>query len=140
VHRIANLDQLADPDSGQLYLFSLQLMPDALAANTLPGLVRQARDRLTDQPAYLVVLLEKLAAARYNPAHDARYQQPYRVVAEELYKITARFPRLTRAVFAGGLPQGVDNVSYTLDLATCGDYLVADSHHRRGPDAPNLLR
>lgn len=132
VHRIANLDQLAGPDSGHLYLFSLQLMPDALAANSLPNLVVQARQRVADHPAHLAALLEKLAAARYNPAHEDRYQQTFRVVAEEVYTVTPGFPKLTRQSFTEGLPQGIGNVSYSLDLAACGDYLIADAHHRAG--------
>jgi len=130
VHRITNLDQLASPNTGHLYLFSLQVIPDSLAANSLPGLVKQARDRLRESPAHVGAFLETLGRAGYNPAHEDRYQQTYRVVAEELFDVTEGFPRLTRETFAGGLPQGIDNLSYTLDLAACFSYMVADSHQR----------
>jgi len=134
IHRITNLDQLADPDTGHLYLFSLQLMPDSLAANTLPSLVNQARQRLADHPGHAAAFLEKLAQSRYNPAHADRYHQTYRIIAEEIYAVAGGFPRLTRDTFARGLPQGIDNLSYTLDLACCADHLVADSHHRDGAE------
>jgi hypothetical protein len=137
VHRIANLDQLADPDTGHLYLFSLQVMPDSLAANSLPGLVMHARQRLAEHPSHVVAFLETLGKAGYSPAHADRYQQTYRVVAEELFEVVGEFPRLTRATFADGLPEGIDNLSYTIDLAACTGYMVGDAHRRE--NATHLL-
>ncbi len=131
-HRIASLDQLDDPESGQLWLFSLRVVPDPLAANTLPGVVQRVIDGLGAHPDALLTLRERLAQAGWTPAHASRYQQRWRVVAEELYRVSAGFPRLTRRTFPQGLPAGVGDVTYTIDLAACAAF--------RAANAPGLVR
>lgn len=126
-HRIASLDQLDDPASGQLWLFSLSVVPDPLAANTLPGAIRRVADGLGAHPDALLTFRERLAQAGWTPAHDSRHQQPWRVVAEELYRVGAGFPRLTRSSFPQGVPPGVDDVTYTIDLAACASFRVGNA-------------
>lgn len=118
-HHIASLEQLEDPETGQLYLFSLQLSPDHLATTSLTALVDDLLTQLANDPEALDLAAERLAAAGWTPAHRDQHQRTYRVLAEELYEVSADFPRLTRSNFPDGLPQGVDNVSYTLALAAC---------------------
>lgn len=127
VHRIASLDQLDDPESGHLWLFSLQVVHDPLAANTLPGLIQRIVDGLGADPDALLTLRERLAQAGWTPAHAGRYQQAWRVVAEELYRVSAGFPRLTRSTFPLGLPAGVGDVTYTIDLAACAPFRAANA-------------
>jgi len=130
VHRIAHLDQLADPESGTLYLFSLRIVRDELARNTLAGLVETIGADLGRDPVAFDAFSRKLAARGYNPAHRAHHEGGYRILGERLYEVRADFPRLTSDLFAAGLPSGVGEVSYTLDMAACDPWLVTTT-----PDA-----
>ncbi|MDQ6947396.1 MAG: PD-(D/E)XK motif protein, partial [Actinomycetota bacterium] len=126
-HRIANLDQLDDPETGHLWLFSLRVVADPLAANTLPGVIERIADSLGTYPDALLTVRERLAQAGWTPAHANRYLQPWRVVAEELYRVGDGFPRLTRNTFPKGVPPGVGDVTYTVDLAACTSFKVASA-------------
>jgi hypothetical protein len=125
-HRVVSLDQLAAPETGQLYLFSLQILPDELASNSLAAQVDRIRSGLTTSPEFSDVFMDRLAALGYSPAEADRYSQTWRIVGEELYSIGDGFPRLTRSSFQGGLPAGVDEVSYSLMLAACRSWLVSE--------------
>jgi Putative PD-(D/E)XK family member, (DUF4420) len=124
-HFIASLDQLSDPESGRLYLFSLHLAEDNLAANSLPVLVETISTALGSDVEALSLFLERLAKAGYNPAEAGRYTRPFRVVAEELYRVDGSFPRLTRDNFGAGLPAGIGDVSYTLSMDACAPWRIA---------------
>ena len=124
-HRITSLDQLAPPESGSLYLFSLQAIRDPNAGNTLPGLIARVRGRLASRPDLIGLLDQRLGQAGWSPAHADLHTQPYRIVAEELYHIDDGFPRLVRSSFVGGVPAGVDDIIYTLDLAACSSWRVS---------------
>jgi Putative PD-(D/E)XK family member, (DUF4420) len=124
-HRIASIDQLAPPETGSLYLFSLQAVPDPNASNTLPGLIARVRNRLARQPDLANLLDQRLGQAGWSPAQSDRHLQPYRIVSEELYRVDDGFPRLTRDSFAGGIPAGVDDISYSINLAACSHWRVA---------------
>jgi hypothetical protein len=126
VHRIASLEQLADPEQGQLYIFSLQVCDDALAANTLHSLVTSITVDLQADFQALGEFNDKLAARGYSPADQQAPDRPLRILAERLYRVDATFPRLTRSSFQpGGLPAGIVGVEYLIDLATCEEWLVA---------------
>lgn len=133
-HRIAHLDQLADPETGPLLLFSLQIAVDELAHNSLPGMVRLIEDAVGADEAMLQEFRDQLADANYSPLHADRYVSKYRVVAESLYSVEEGFPRLTRTTVPGGLPVGVVDVSYAIDLAACEPWKIAT----RPEDAPLL--
>lgn len=125
VHRIANLDQLAAPEAGDLYLFSLQVVQDPNAMNALPGVVTRVRNRMGARPDLLGVLDRRLGQAGWSPASADRHAQTYRIVAEELYRVGVGFPRLVRETFANGIPVGVGGINYTLDLAACATWRIA---------------
>jgi hypothetical protein len=125
-HRITTLDQLEDPETGQLHLFSLRVTPDPIGAHSLNASVDRIRNSLSKSPELLHDLDEHLAQVGYSPADRDRYDNPWRVVAEELYRVDVDFPRLTReSFFEGGVPPGVDKIGYTLDLAACIQWRIA---------------
>jgi len=126
VHTIAHLEQLEDAERGSLYLYSLRVARDALAANTLNSLVAAATAALSAQPEARSDLLTKLGRRGFSPAGRDQSAVPYRVVEEGLYEVGPAFPRLTHESFPSGLPEGVSRVSYQLDMAACGAYRVAD--------------
>jgi hypothetical protein len=125
VHLISNLDQLDSPEIGQLYMFSLHVADDALAANSLPLLVEQINLALSRDPDAVGLFSERLAKAGYNPGDAGRYMRPFRVLAEELYRVDESFPKLTKESFGSGLPPGVGDVSYSLSMAACAPWRVA---------------
>ncbi|MGW5364473.1 PD-(D/E)XK motif protein [Actinopolymorpha pittospori] len=129
VHTIQHLDQLADPETGQLYLYSLRVARDTLAANTLHSLVEVASTALRDQPEARADLFAKLGRRGYSPATQDHALASYRIADEALYRVNDQFPRLTRHSFPDDLPNGVTNVSYRLDMN-------AAAHCRLASDLP----
>jgi hypothetical protein len=127
VHTVRHLEQLADAETGDLYLYSLRVARDALAANTLNSLVEVATSALSDQPEARAELLTKLGQRGFSPAGRDQSSVPYRVVEENLYTVTGDFPRLTRDSFPDGLPNGITSVSYQLDMNACSDWRVASA-------------
>jgi len=125
LHRIQHLDQLADPEEGQLFLFSLRVVRDQLAHNTLPGLVERIDEGLHGEPLARDEFAHKLGLRGYNPAHRRRYEIPYRMLAEHMYIVGPGFPRLTYESFVGGLPAGITDVSYVIDMSACDEWLIA---------------
>jgi hypothetical protein len=125
VHVISSLDQLDEPEVGRLYLFSLHLVDDALAGNSLPLLVEQINDALGRDAETFSMFSERLARAGYNPVDAARYIRPLRVLAEELYSVDEPFPKLTRQSFHSGVPTGVGDVEYSLSMAACVRWRIA---------------
>jgi hypothetical protein len=130
LHRIQHLDQLTDPEQGGLYLFSLHVVRDALAHNTLPDIVDRVTEGLRDDAQAKADFARSLSQRGYSPAFRHHHETPYRVLGEQMYSVGPGFPRLTASSFTGGLPPGVGDVSYMLDMAACNDWLVAV-----GPDA-----
>jgi len=127
VHRIGSLDQLDAPESGQLYLFSLHVADDALAANSLPLLVEQIDKELSHDADLFSSFAERLEKSGYDRADANRYARPLRVLSEELFGVDESFPKLTAATFNPGLPPGIGDVSYTLSMAGCSAWRIATS-------------
>lgn len=134
-HRVSRLDQLEDPDRGQLYLFSLRATPDPIGKHSLTASVERIRDTLSDEPQLLHAFDERLGLLGYNPAHRQHYDTALRVVAEELYRVEDDFPRLTQDSFPSGVPNGVDDIAYTLDLVACAKWRIATAP---GPESREL--
>lgn len=126
VHHVQNLDQLADPEVGDLLLFSLRVTQDVLARNTLGSLVAHVLDRLPSPPDR-DDFLRKLSRRGYTPALSQRAAVAYRVQEEELYRVDATFPRITIASFASELPAAVGDISYVLDMSACRPWLIASA-------------
>lgn len=134
-HRIASLDQLEDPASGQLYLFSLRATPDPIGAHTLNRSIDRIQNALSASPELVQKFDERLGLLGYSPAHQQHYDTSLRVTAEELYTVAEGFPRLTQESFSDGIPPGIDNVAYTLNLAACADWRIATAP---GPESTKL--
>jgi hypothetical protein len=137
VHIIHGLDQLLEPVGGTLLLFGLCVRDEASATESLPGLVREMRERLTGD-------LEALGAfetALYTVGYDDRLEAEYsklmlRIRTEALYRVSQDFPRLVPASIVGGVPAGVSAVAYELRLDAAAPWMVASS----GKAATKLLR
>jgi Putative PD-(D/E)XK family member, (DUF4420) len=140
VHTVQNLEQLEDAENGILYIYSLRVARDALAANTVSSLVEIAVNALGDQPDARADLLQKLGRRGYTPAGRDQAVVPYRIIEQGLYSVTGGFPRLTRASFAHGLPAGIGLVSYQLEMAACREWLTGTDPNSWPPSPPVSLR
>lgn len=67
--------------------------------------------------------------AHYSPLHADRYREPLRIVAQELFRVQEGFPRIIRSTFPQGIPAGVDDIGYTINLAACADFRIATGPH-----------
>ena len=133
-HRISSLAQLDEPGEGALYLLSLRMVPDPLGHYSLDGLVertRQAAQVLGGNAADQID--ERLGAYGWSPADVGRYGDRIQVASQQLFEVRDSFPRLTPASFAENLPDGVQDVTYTLDTSACGSWLVARGPTQDGP-------
>lgn len=126
-HQISNLDQLDDPEEGALYLFSLRVIDDPIGHHSLSSSVNRIRASFGGDPLLLHKFDEKIARYGVTPAEHTHSDRTLRVIAEELYRIDEGFPRLTRSSFPDGVPNGVDGISYTLDLVACEQWRIATS-------------
>jgi hypothetical protein len=124
-HRITSLDQLAEPTGKRLYLFSLRVSPDDGAANSLPTLVGRIQEAIHPHPEASVMFLDRLAESGYNPSHAESYSQCWRILAEDLYHVGEGFPRVTREHIAGGVPDGVVGISYSVVVDACSPWRIA---------------
>jgi Putative PD-(D/E)XK family member, (DUF4420) len=128
IHRIHGVDQLAPPDSGELFLFSLRLREEAGGANSLPGLIAHCRSRLELDAEALSQFETGLARAGYSPVHDDEYLKvSLRVIEETLFAVRDNFPRITPNRFVEGVPAGVEAVVYEVNLNAFDHLCVAKS-------------
>jgi len=124
VHRISSLEQLENPATGVLYLFSLRATVDSLAANTLPGIVNRIMRNLRDNPEALTEFSDRLGRSGYKPGDANHYDYRWRILAEELFEVREDFPRLTPHM-GSGWPAGVVDVSYGISVEACTQWRVA---------------
>lgn len=136
IHRVKDLEQLEDPESGSLYLFSLRLARDALAKNTLESLVSSIGAVLSRSPDLRDEFWRRLSRRGYTPADGRVREVAYRVLEEHLFRVADGFPRLTRGSFPGGLPPGIAEVSYQLQVSACSSWLEGTTPESWPPHTP----
>lgn len=127
-HHISGLEQLDNPESGELYIFSLQVTEDSLSSNTLHNIVRDAQNSLVKDYKALNEFNEKIVGRGYSLDDTSNPSKGFRIIAERVYRVTGKFPRITRSTFGNqGPPAGTSNIRYDIDLSTCKEFLVATS-------------
>jgi hypothetical protein len=126
IHRISSLDQLSDPEHGELTFFSLGLREERGAVNSLPSLVDSCTQAFEGEPDSLARFEGLLAEAGYSSRHAAEYGEVrWRVSGEALYRVRLGFPRLMRSSFSDGALTNVEAVSYEINLAGCDPLIIA---------------
>ena len=123
-HLIGSLDQLADPEVGDLYFFSLQVTQDAASANSVGLLVDRLLEALNQKTLGRELLEDALSSHGWAPGVTER---TFRVLNEGLYVVAPGFPRLTPLGLQEVMPAGIEGVSYLLDLAVCPELIVASA-------------
>lgn len=129
IHHINGLEQLLEPEDGSLFLFSLVVREEASAADCTPMLIQELRQALGTEYDALSWLDACLYACGYQDALAAEYEKlKVRVRTQELYRVSAGFPRLVPAsLVGGGPPAGVGNVEYELGLDSASAWLLASA-------------
>ena len=137
IHQVNGLGQLEAPEGGRLLFFSLRIRDEAGAANTLPLLCDICRRLVSDDGDAEGLFDTALITAGYLEVHEEEYSKTHwRVLDELLFDTAVGFPRITPRSFAAGLPSGVEELTYTINLGTFNDLIVA----RRAAEAAALLR
>jgi hypothetical protein len=137
LHQINGVDQLEAPEGGRLLFFSLRMRDEAGAANTLPLLCGVCRRLISEDGDAEGLFDTTMFAAGYLEMHEEEYSKTHwRVLDELLFDTAAGFPRITAGSFAAGMPAGVEDLTYTINLGTFDDLIVA----RRAAEATVFLR
>jgi hypothetical protein len=137
IFTINGVRQLEPPESGRLLFFSLRLREEGGASNTLPMLIDTCRRRTTSDPDAEGQLETALIAAGYLIVHATEYAKTrWRVLEELLFEVQDDFPRIVSRTFTSGVPTGVEQLDYGVNLGAFDHLVVA----RRPGDASELLR
>jgi hypothetical protein len=136
VFTVHGLEQLEPPENGKLLFFAVRLREEGGAPHTLPSLIAEARNDLKADENALDHFDSALARMGYSPAHEPDYAQTrWRVVDARLYPVDDVFPRLGPHHFPNGLPPGVSEIQYAVDLEGFGD-----AAYKSPEEAAELLR
>ena len=136
IFEINGVDQLDPPQDGRLMFFGLRLREEAGASNTLPLLIETCRRQVQVDPDAEGLFETALITAGYISAHEDEYDKiHWRVVEELLFDVRDEFPRIVPASFRNGLPQGVEEMQYSVNLGSFDRLIVA----RRPDEAINIL-
>lgn len=118
VFRISSIDQLdAGPDD--LWLFGLRVREDGSSTFNLPDLVNACVGRLEEDPDSQMRFESMLVRSGYSRLFENEYRLLLlRVVEAKLYNVSEDFPKIIASSFANGVPRGVSEVGYTIDLGS----------------------
>ena len=118
--RVANIRQLDDGSVSALYICVVRVDESAGGQETLPEAIDQLRSALGPNANQLD---EALLRAGYIEAQRALYGSPhYSVRSAQFFRVADGFPRLLESE----LPNGVEDVSFSVALAGCADFVCSD--------------
>lgn len=125
IHSIHGLSQLTYPETGPLYLFSVCLREENGAEFSLPKLIDQCGSFLCEAAEEMALFENALVHLGYSPFFEDDYSKLKLCIVEEvLFCVKEDFPRLTENIFIGGVPQGVENVNYEINLNTFNHLVI----------------
>ena len=129
---VSALDQLLEPEGGQLFLIHQVLEDDAAGVIAIPALV----DELLAVASDPLALTELLREVGYEPELAHRWvDYRWSLLETAVYRVTTGFPRLTpRELQPAELPVGVSHFRYRVDLA------AAQTFRLDGSDAESVLQ
>ena len=128
VYKIHGLGQLENPAQGPLYLFGVRLREEMSAGNNLPGLVENCRKQLNDVDDAFMHFETALVQIGYSPIHQDEYAKlNLHVLEDVLFVVDEDFPRITDSTFPSGLPSGVEQVEYEINLDSFNHLITASS-------------
>ena len=124
VIRVSNEFQLEDEPPSSLYLCVATLREDPREGRSIIEWVRAMREHLEKSAPGILVRFEELVEhAGYSDVHfDGMSLRRYSDPTYRLYRVRDGMPRL----MARDLPQGVDHLTYHLNLADCAPFLICE--------------
>lgn len=121
--RIASPVQLDDAELPALFLLHVALEKRAAGGEGLPKMVASIRALLSADEHATELFEERLGDAGYLDVHEQLYLgREYRVLEHQFFHVRDDFPRL----LVDQIPMGVQDVTYAVDLDTCGKWLLSD--------------
>ncbi|OCA86023.1 hypothetical protein A8F94_14360 [Bacillus sp. FJAT-27225] len=128
VHKINGLNQLEIPINGKLFLYSLRIRSDMRSKYSLPFLIRSIQDTLSDNVTLLLEFENKILESGYLSEYESEYEEfCFNIVDERMYLVSDGFPKITINDLKNGVPQGVQNIHYDLNLNNCTSYYLCGS-------------
>jgi hypothetical protein len=107
-----------------LFLFHLSVEAAKKNGESLNAKVSAIRETLQDNVLALNIFNNKLLEVGYFEKHTHLYEEKcYQIRDENYYKIEDDFPRIKEKE----IRNGVGDVKYSIILAQCNEYLVAES-------------
>lgn len=121
---ISSERQLDETLLENLFLFHLSVEAAKKNGESLNAKVNAIRETLQDNVSTLNVFNNKLLEVGYFEKHTHLYEEKcYQIRDENYYKIDGDFPRIKEKE----IRDGVGDVKYSIILAQCNEYLVAES-------------
>ncbi|MFE4392776.1 MULTISPECIES: PD-(D/E)XK motif protein [Streptomycetaceae] len=109
---VHGLDQLEEPDGGDL-LLGWHRFEERVDGETLKERVQRVRDLCDDESGFMTRLL---SAGYRSGLGDPQADRRLRLVESRWYTVDETFPRLTVGSLVDGVPEGVSDVGYMVDL------------------------
>lgn len=115
-------EQLEPPSGGRLYLAHVRVEPVASGPLSVATLYRKVVEHGADE----IILDQLLAELGCRDANADEWNvMNFALAGVEMYALSAGFPCITRGSFPGSaLPTGVVALTYEIDLAMAGAYLM----------------
>lgn len=105
---------------GKLYLAMFAFRKDSSGLNTLPKLIEDIRENLSDDSHELDIFNDKIFKVGYIDLVEERYKNSFTLRNEFLFCVADGFP----CVYKSMLPKGVYDVEYNLSIDLCEKYAV----------------
>lgn len=117
--RISSEHQLNPKDvENTLFLYVNMVRKSRSDGTTLPDIIKAIHNGLTEQ--YKSLFEEKLFKYGYISSCEDRYTLGFHLRSYQTYKIEDDFPNIA----PDDLDNGISEVTYSLDLNTCGDFVT----------------
>lgn len=119
---IANERQLdlVQTETFLLATYSLDIRGDGIGFK-LPSLVADVRAAISGHEQASLTLEARLIRSGYIDEHSDQYTNTFEVRKKQWLEVRDDFPRITEA----DLPKGVNQVSYKIDLESCGPWVLS---------------
>lgn len=128
VMRVTSIDQLLEPDGGELVLFRYTLEGSTGGQLSVGSLFASLVKRVSD-PLQLRDLVTRAGCS--DPGSEEWNGSTFSLEETRAYRVTSAFPRLVpTSLSAGSLATGVSAVEYDVDLSSAREALL-DAQQRR---------
>ena len=129
VMKVTSIDQLLEPASGKLCVVRYTLEETAGGSCSIARLFASAASKSSD-PLRLRDLLARMECP--DPQAEDWNTVSFDLEEARSYRIDDNFPRIVpRSLADGGLPSGVDAISYSVDLASARSSLLSEEEFVR---------